>query len=81
VLHYNLGNKSDHRTAIKDCTAVLMKYAPELLNAYDGQGRTPLIESVESNTYNANEEKVTKLSITLQVLLAQPGTSNFSSTD
>jgi ankyrin repeat protein len=73
VLHYNLGNKSDHRTAIKDCTAVLMKYVPELLNAYDGQGRTPLIESVESNTYNANEEKVTKLSITLQVLLAQPG--------
>ena len=56
-----------------------MKYAPKLLNAYDGQGRTPLMEAIERNTYSTSEEFVTKLSLAIAVLLEQPGKSRDSS--
>eukprot|EP00029_Vermamoeba_vermiformis_P000604 TRINITY_DN1076_c0_g1_i1.p1 TRINITY_DN1076_c0_g1~~TRINITY_DN1076_c0_g1_i1.p1 ORF type:complete len:1208 (-),score=346.48 TRINITY_DN1076_c0_g1_i1:48-3536(-) len=73
VMHNCLGTKVDNRPTMKQTAAVLMKYAPQLLNAYDGEGRTPLIEAVERNTHSNSEEKITKLSVTIETLLAQPG--------
>ncbi len=77
VMHNSLGCKADNRSAnsVKQAAVMLMKYVPHLLNAYDGNGRTTLIEAVERNTINSSEEKITKVSVTVEVLLSQPGKS------
>jgi ankyrin repeat protein len=73
AMHNCLGIRPETRSCVRKTAAVLMKYAPKLLNAYDGQGRTPLMEAIERNTYSTSEEFVTKLSLAIAVLLEQPG--------
>lgn len=75
AMHNCLGNRTETRSTIKETTMILMKYVPKLLNAYDGEGRTPLMDTIRYLSYNNSEEKVTKLAPSIAVLLAQPGMS------
>jgi hypothetical protein len=79
AMHNCLGIRPETRSCVRKTAAVLMKYAPKLLNTYDGQGRTPLMEAIERNTYSTSEEFVTKLSLAIAVLLEQPGKCRDSS--
>lgn len=51
----------------------MMQYVPDLLNAYDSPGRTPLMSALDSLTHSPYLDKVSKLAATVEVLLAQPG--------